>query len=61
MMPSFVYIAILPNFYGIDQTYKLESLYILNENTDFQKLLHFTNTYLLFSKMEINLWDLKLK
>ena len=40
-------------FVVLMNTYKLELLYTLNENTDFQKHSHPTNLYLLFSKMEI--------
>ena len=56
-MPSFVYITISGlMFVASMKTYKLKLLYILNEKADFQKpFLYFTDTYLLFSKMQVKL------
>ena len=35
------------------KTYKLQLLYILSEKAEFQKLFYFTDTYLLFAKMQV--------
>ena len=54
VMLSFVYITISGlTFVASMKTYKLKLLYILNEKANFQTTFHFTDTYLLFSKMQI--------
>ena len=53
MMPGFAYITISGlMFLASMKTYKSKLLYILNEEADFQKVLYFTDTYLLFAKMQ---------
>ena len=54
MMPSFVYITVSGLiFVASMKMYKLKILYFLNEKADFQKVLYFMVTYLLFSKMQV--------
>ena len=54
MMTSFVYITIsCQMLLALMKTYKLKLLHSLHEKADFQKLFHFTDIYLLCSKMQI--------
>ena len=55
-MPSFVYITISGlMFVASMKTYKLKSLYILNEKADFQKLFYILQIHIYsFRKCKLN-------